>query len=94
MAQGDTISPKYDSMMGKIMVTAATRDMAIARVHRAISEFELEGVPTPIALYDEIFAHDDFTAKGRSAQFNVTTKWLENTFMNEHAKATRAGQPI
>lgn len=93
VAQGDTISPKYDSMMGKIIVTAATRDMAIARVHRAISEFELEGVPTPIVLYDEIFAHDDFTAKGRSAQFNVTTKWLENTFMNEHAKATRAGQP-
>ncbi|WP_418969720.1 biotin carboxylase N-terminal domain-containing protein [Alloscardovia omnicolens] len=93
VAKGDTISPKYDSMMGKIIVTAATRDMAIARVHRAISEFSLEGISTPIALYDEIFSHDDFTARGRSGQFNVTTKWLENTFMNEHAQATRAGQP-
>ena len=93
VAQGDTISPKYDSMMGKIIITAATRDEAIARVHRAISEFAIEGISTPIALYDEIFAHDDFTARGKSGRFNVTTKWLENTFLNEHARTARAGQP-
>ncbi|TCD53641.1 ATP-grasp domain-containing protein [Alloscardovia theropitheci] len=93
VAQGDTISPKYDSMMGKLVVTAANRDEAIARVHRAISEFSIEGISTPIALYDEIFAHDDFTARGKSGRFNVTTKWLENTFMNEHARTMRAGQP-
>ncbi|MFC0266250.1 ATP-binding protein [Alloscardovia macacae] len=93
VSAGDTISPKYDSMMGKLIVTAATRDLALARVHRAISEFSLEGVPTPVGLYDEIFAHDDFTARGRSGQFNVTTKWLETTFLNTHAQAARAGQP-
>lgn len=93
VAQGDTISPKYDSMMGKIIVTAHDRDAAIARVHRALSEFSISGISTPVALYDDIFSHTDFTAKGRSAQFNVTTKWLENTFLNQHAQSTRAGQP-
>ncbi|MFD0705557.1 biotin carboxylase N-terminal domain-containing protein [Alloscardovia venturai] len=93
VAQGDTISPKYDSMMGKIIVTASNRDNAIARVHRALKEFSLTGISTPVALYDEIFSHDDFTAHGVSGQFNVTTKWLENTFLNQQAHSTRAGQP-
>ncbi|WP_018143472.1 ATP-binding protein [Alloscardovia criceti] len=93
VSQGDTVSPKYDSMMGKLIVTASTRDHAIARVHRAIQEFSIRGIATPIRLYDEIFAHDDFTARGKSGTFNVTTKWLENTFLNEHAQSTRAGMP-
>ena len=33
---GDSVSPKFDSMMGKLIVTAQNRDAAIARVRRAL----------------------------------------------------------
>ena len=48
--QGDTISPKFDSMMGKVIVTAQNRLDAVARVRRVLDELVIEGVPTPIPL--------------------------------------------
>lgn len=42
---GDTVSPKFDSMMGKLVVTAQDRASAIARVRRALKELHIEGVP-------------------------------------------------
>jgi acetyl-CoA/propionyl-CoA carboxylase, biotin carboxylase, biotin carboxyl carrier protein len=47
---GFTISPDYDSMIAKLVVWAPTRPEAIARMRRAIDEFEIEGVPTTLPL--------------------------------------------
>ena len=83
--QGDTISPKFDSMMGKVIVTAQNRLDAVARVRRVLDELVIEGVPTPIPLFKEIFRNDDFTAE-HGHPFAVSTKWLERTYLN---RATR-----
>ena len=48
--EGDTVSPKFDSMMGKLIVTAQDRAAAVARVRRALGELVIEGVPTPASL--------------------------------------------
>ncbi|PLS25290.1 biotin/lipoyl-binding protein [Bifidobacterium imperatoris] len=90
--QGDTISPKFDSMMGKVIVTAQNRLDAVARVRRVLDELVIEGVPTPISLYKEIFRNDDFTAE-HGHPFSVTTKWLERTYLNREPNSARAGQP-
>ncbi|PJM76701.1 biotin carboxylase N-terminal domain-containing protein [Bifidobacterium felsineum] len=90
--QGDTISPKFDSMMGKVIVTAQNRLDAVARVRRVLDELVIEGVPTPISLYKEIFRNDDFTAE-HGHPFAVTTKWLERTYLNREPNSARAGQP-
>lgn len=89
--EGDTVSPKFDSMMGKVIITAQDRQAAVARVRRALREMEIEGVPTPQSLFQKIFTNPDFTAEGRP--FSVTTKWLERTYLNKTPGTTNAGQP-
>lgn len=92
VVEGDTVSPKFDSMMGKVVVTAQDRAAAVARVRRVLDEMVIEGVPTPIPLFKEIFRNDAFTAEHGHA-FDVSTKWLERTYLNREADATRGGQP-
>jgi acetyl-CoA/propionyl-CoA carboxylase biotin carboxyl carrier protein len=54
---GTTISPDYDSMIAKLIVWAPTRAAARARLHRAIDDYTIGGVPTTLqflrALDDE-----------------------------------------
>ncbi len=47
---GFVISPDYDSMIAKLVVWAPTRLRAIARLRRAIDEYEIVGVPTTLPL--------------------------------------------
>ncbi len=49
--EGRDIPPDYDSMFAKLVVSAETRDRAIARMDRALGEFRVEGVPTTIPLH-------------------------------------------
>jgi len=58
--EGYTIPPYYDSLIGKLLVWAEDRPAALARARRALSEFELEGVPTTRALAVDILESDDF----------------------------------
>ncbi|TGE34230.1 acetyl-CoA carboxylase biotin carboxylase subunit [Desulfosporosinus sp. Sb-LF] len=46
--QGYTVSPYYDSMVGKLIVWGATRQEAIQRMKRALEEFVIEGIHTTI----------------------------------------------
>lgn len=88
---GDVVSAKFDSMMGKLIVTAQTRDAAIARVLRALRELSIEGVPTPKDLFEKIFTDEDFTAP--DGDFAVTTKWLEKKYLTAPPESARSGQP-
>ena len=58
--QGYTISPYYDSMIGKLIVHAPTREQAIARMRRALGECVIEGIKTNIALHRWILKQDPF----------------------------------
>jgi acetyl-CoA carboxylase, biotin carboxylase subunit len=51
---GYTIPPHYDSLIGKLICWAPTRDMAIARTKRALDETVIQGVKTTIPLYVKI----------------------------------------
>ena len=57
---GYTVPPHYDSMIAKLIVTGASREIAIARMKRALSEFKIEGIKTTIPFQQEIIDHDDF----------------------------------
>jgi len=57
---GYTVPPHYDSMIAKLIVTAATRDIAIARMKRALGEFMIKGIKTTIPFQQEIIDHPDF----------------------------------
>jgi acetyl-CoA/propionyl-CoA carboxylase biotin carboxyl carrier protein len=47
-AAGGTISPDYDSMIAKLIVWAATRDQARAKLRRAIDDYHISGVTTTL----------------------------------------------
>lgn len=69
--QGYSISPFYDSMVAKLIVHGNTREEAIARMKRALSEFVVEGVDTTIPFHLRLLDHEIFT----SGEFD--TKFLE-----------------
>jgi len=71
---GYTVSPYYDSMIGKLIVFQPTREEAIACALRALDEFKIEGVKTTIPLVRRILSHQAFV-EGR-----VDTTWIERTF--------------
>ncbi len=68
---GYVIPPYYDSMIGKLITVAQTREEAIDTMHRALSEYIIEGVKTTIPFHLQLMKNDDFR-KG-----NFTTKFLE-----------------
>ena len=72
--QGYTISPHYDSMIGKLIVYGDDRRDAIACMKRALREFRIEPVKTTIPLYQEIMDHQDFI------RGNVDTGFIERTW--------------
>ena len=69
---GYTIPPNYDSMIGKLIVTAQSRTETITRMKRALSEFVIEGVKTTIPLHLKIMDNENFKAG------NFTTAFLES----------------
>ncbi|MEH6940348.1 acetyl-CoA carboxylase biotin carboxylase subunit [Bacillus sp. JJ722] len=69
---GYTIPPYYDSMIAKLIVHGKTREEAIDRMKRALSEFVIEGIHTTIPFHLKLLQHESFV----SGQFN--TKFLEN----------------
>ena len=57
---GKTVAPFYDSLLGKIIVWAPTRELAIARAERVLDEARIEGVKTTAGLLRTLIALDDF----------------------------------
>ncbi len=68
---GYSIPPYYDSMIAKLITYGATREEAISRMKRALSEFVIEGVSTTIPFHLRLLDHEKFV----SGEFN--TKFLE-----------------
>jgi acetyl-CoA/propionyl-CoA carboxylase biotin carboxyl carrier protein len=69
---GDEISQYYDNLVGKLCTWGRTRDIAIARMIRALEEMEVSGIATVIPADLAILRHPDFVAVEHS------TKWVEN----------------
>jgi len=69
---GYVIPPYYDSMIGKLITVARTRNEAIDTMYRALSEYVIEGVKTTIPFHLQLMNDERF----RSGDFN--TKFLEN----------------
>lgn len=68
---GYMIPPYYDSMIAKLIVHAPTREEAIARMKRALSEFIIEGIHTTIPFHLKLLEHEKFV------QGDFNTKFLE-----------------
>ena len=58
--QGYTVLPYYDSMVAKLIVHDATREMAIKRLLRCLDELVIEGIPTNLTQQKEIISSKQF----------------------------------
>jgi acetyl-CoA carboxylase biotin carboxylase subunit len=59
---GYRIPPFYDSLLAKVIVRGDTRAEAIARMERALEEFDCAGVATTIGFHRELMRHAEFVA--------------------------------
>jgi acetyl-CoA carboxylase biotin carboxylase subunit len=71
---GYTIPPYYDSMIGKLITYAPTRNEAIKKMSRALDEFIIEGVKTTIPFHQMIMLHDRFISNDYDTGFVDTLK--------------------
>jgi acetyl-CoA carboxylase biotin carboxylase subunit len=66
---GYTVPPYYDSMIAKLIVHARTRELAIARMRRALDMMVIEGIKTTIPLHKQIMADERFQRGDFSTKF-------------------------
>ena len=69
---GYVIPPNYDSMVAKLITVAQSREEAIQKMYRALSEYVIDGVKTTIPFHLRLMQDENFK-KG-----NYTTKFLES----------------
>ncbi len=68
---GYRVPPHYDSLIAKLITYGKTRDEAIARMRRALTEFVVTGIKTTIPLHQKILENPEFQAG------DYTIHWLE-----------------
>jgi acetyl-CoA carboxylase biotin carboxylase subunit len=74
------VPPYYDSLVGKLIVHAATRPEAIARMLRALEFFVVEGIHTTIPLHQKILRDPEFISG------NITTGFMTGFFQRQVEK--------
>jgi len=75
---GHTIGSHFDSLLAKLIVTAATREEAIERARRALREFDIGGLATALPFHRAIVDDPNFIK-----DFKVYTSYIENEFDNQ-----------
>ena len=68
---GYVIPPYYDSLVGKLIVHARNRELALARLHRALRELVIDGIDTTIPLFHALLDEPDI----QEGRYNI--HWLE-----------------
>lgn len=77
--QGYTIPPYYDSMIAKLITWGESRDEAIARMLRALGEFEIQGVKTTIPFHFKVL-NNNYFRKGE-----VYTNFIQTRIFDDQA---------
>jgi len=72
------IPPFYDSMIAKLITHAKTRQGAVMKMRRALSEFVIEGIPTTIPFQQAVIDDPVFQSGQYSTKYIETFKWDGN----------------
>ncbi len=82
---GTPIPPHYDSLLAKLIVHAADRNEALARLRGALARCEIQGVTTNLRMHAELIREPEFAAGG------VDTTWFPRFL--ERRDIERAREP-
>ena len=69
------VPPYYDSMIAKLIVWGENRQRAIAKMKRALEEFEVSGIKTTIDFHKKMMENPDFI------QNNFDTKYIDEKYL-------------
>lgn len=83
---GYTMPANYDSMIGKLIVSALDWEGTVKKAKRALDEFHIEGFTTNIPLHREIVRDEDF----KSGKFNTSYLDTKMDIFNLHAESAIA----
>jgi acetyl-CoA/propionyl-CoA carboxylase biotin carboxyl carrier protein len=89
---GQTVPQAFDSLIGKLIVTGATRTQALQRARRALAEFVVGGMPTVLPFHRAIVDDPAFAGD----RLGVHTRWIETEFaavLEPQASAVTAEDP-
>ena len=78
--EGSVVGGQFDSMLAKLIVFGETREEALQRSRRALSEYVIEGMPTVVPIHRHIVENPAFV--GDDTHFDVYTKWIEEEWEN------------
>jgi len=78
------VTPFYDSLIAKLIVHARTRELAIARMKRALDVMVVEGIKTTIPLHQKIMDDPRFRAG------DIGTDFMEYFLARNGKKAVSA----
>ncbi len=76
------VPPHYDSLIAKLIVHHRTREMAIARMQRALEAMIIEGIATSVPLHQEILADEEFI------RGNLATHFMEGFLARKSARSS------
>lgn len=82
VSSGDKMSPYYDSLLGKIIVHADNRNLAIKRMENALNEFNIKGITINKEFLKWIFKHAYFKSG------NYSTTFINNKLINNFKEST------
>jgi acetyl-CoA/propionyl-CoA/long-chain acyl-CoA carboxylase, biotin carboxylase, biotin carboxyl carrier protein len=91
-AAGQTVPQAFDSLIGKLIVTGASRTQALERARRALAEFTVGGMPTVLPFHRAVVDDPAFAGD----QLTVHTRWIETEMKAAFAPQyfeTRASAP-
>ncbi len=72
---GTTVTPFYDPMIAKLVVSGETRQQACERLIEALESYKIEGIKTNIDMLLQTARHENFL-KG-----HTTTKFVEQYYL-------------
>jgi acetyl-CoA carboxylase biotin carboxylase subunit len=84
--EGWEVPVHYDPLISKLIVRAGTRQEAVQRMRRAVSEYTVVGIETTLPFFGRVLQHPDFV----SGEFD--TAFVETLFAQEAAVSSRSGQ--
>ncbi|WCN81577.1 acetyl-CoA carboxylase biotin carboxylase subunit [Micromonospora sp. LH3U1] len=58
--EGNTVTPFYDSLLAKLIISGATRDEVLERAKAAVAAFQIEGPKNNVPFFQELLENEEF----------------------------------
>ena len=83
---GAVITPFYDSMLVKVIASGQNYEIAMDRMHRALSEFRIRGVKTNVPFLENVIQHPEFrTGQATTTLIDTTPELFKFTSRKDRA---------